>query len=239
MSPQESLPVTVSSKPRLHPLMALAAMCVIALSVTGVAAMTGLLKPSKAETEVTPFTSATAPQTLGVTESNAPPVTPPAAKPAPVAKAPAQPRAVSRPAPVAEAQARQVPVVAQNVGVVESVREIKTPGQGTGLGAVAGGVLGGVLGNQVGGGNGKKAMTVIGAVGGGVLGNHVEKNARATTSYSVTVRMDNGERRTVSLASASAWRVGDRVKVENGQIIATQTPYTPAENRNTYVDYKG
>ncbi|MGL4575555.1 MAG: glycine zipper 2TM domain-containing protein [Burkholderiaceae bacterium] len=235
MSPQESLPVTVSSKPRLHPLMALAAMCVIALSITGVAAMTGLLKPSTAQTEVTPLTSAVAPQTLGVTEPNAPP----AAKPAPVAKAPAQQRPVSRPAAVAEAQPRQMPVVAQNVGVVESVREIKTPGQGTGLGAVAGGVLGGVLGNQVGGGSGKKAMTVIGAVGGGVLGNHVEKNARATTSYNVTVRMDNGERRTVSLASASAWRVGDRVKVENGQLIATQTLYAPAENRNTYVDYKG
>jgi outer membrane lipoprotein SlyB len=217
-------------------------MCVIALCVTGVAAMTGLLKPSKADSAVTPFTSATAPQTLGVTEPNVQPAT----KPAPVAKAPAQPRAISRPAPVAaaprEIEARQVAVVAQNVGVVESVREIKTPGQGTGIGAVAGGVLGGVLGNQVGGGNGKKAMTVIGAVGGGVLGNHVEKNARATTSYNVTVRMDNGERRTVSLASASAWRVGDRVKVENGQIIATQTPYAPAtppENRNTYADYKG
>jgi outer membrane lipoprotein SlyB len=227
---QNSPVQTAAKSARLHPLMALAAMCVIALSVTGVAAMTGLLKTSKAE-------SGSAPLAVSA------PLPPEAAAPTPPAKAQAQPRAVSRPAPVAAApreyDARPAPVVAQNVGVVESIREVKTPGQGTGLGAVAGGVLGGVLGNQVGGGNGKKAMTVIGAVGGGVLGNHVEKNARATVSYSVTVRMDNGERRTMSLARADAWRVGDRVKVENGQIIATQAPYAPVDNRNTAVDYKG
>jgi outer membrane lipoprotein SlyB len=249
MSPKELLPAVAANKPKLHPLIALAAMCVVVLSVTGVAAMTGLLKPSNAEPSVTPFTSAAGPQTLGAIETRAADKSAPAA-PAPVAKPAMQPRPVPReqarsaaPAPVAQAprdavDSRPLPVVAQNVGVVESVREIKTPGQGTGLGAVAGGVLGGVLGHQVGGGNGKKAMTVLGAVGGGVLGNHVEKNARATTSYDVTVRMDSGERKTVRLAQAN-WRTGDRVKVENGQLLATQTPYQPAENRNTYAGYKG
>ena len=69
----------------------------------------------------------------------------------------------------------------------------------SGVGAVAGGVVGGLLGHQVGGGNGKKAMTVIGAVGGGVAGHEIEKQARATTVYKVTVRMDDGSLRTVSL----------------------------------------
>ena len=59
-------------------------------------------------------------------------------------------------------------------GVVESVSQIQQKGQGTGLGAVAGGLLGGVVGHQIGGGNGKTAMTVLGAIGGGVAGNEVE-----------------------------------------------------------------
>jgi outer membrane lipoprotein SlyB len=126
-----------------------------------------------------------------------------------------------RPAQVAAAPTYQAaPAVAQNVGVVENIQTVTTPGQATGVGAVAGGVLGGVVGNQIGGGNGKKVATVAGVVGGGLLGNHIEKQQRATTSYSVTVRMENGERRTVRLASANGYRVGDRVRVENGQLAA-------------------
>src|SRR5690349_1702640 len=46
-------------------------------------------------------------------------------------------------------------------GVIQSVHEVDAKGEGTGLGAVGGAVVGGVLGHQVGGGDGKKIMTVV------------------------------------------------------------------------------
>lgn len=101
-------------------------------------------------------------------------------------------------------------------GVVESVREIQVKGAGTGLGAVAGSVLGGVVGHQMGGGDGKKALTVLGAVGGGVAGHEVEKRARASTSYEVRVRMADGTTRTVT--SSQALKAGDRVTVDGNSL---------------------
>jgi len=103
-------------------------------------------------------------------------------------------------------------------GVVESVREIDAKGQGSGLGAVGGGVLGGLLGNQVGAGRGKDVMTVVGVVGGAVAGNEVEKRVRATKSYEITVRLNDGSSRVISQASAPTWRTGDKVKIVDGEI---------------------
>ncbi|MEO8154290.1 MAG: glycine zipper 2TM domain-containing protein [Rhizobacter sp.] len=101
-------------------------------------------------------------------------------------------------------------------GTVESVKAEKKKGEATGLGAVGGAVLGGVVGHQMGGGNGKKALTVLGAVGGGLAGNEVEKQARSTTTYQVQLRMDDGSTRTVQHASAPA--VGARFEVEGAQL---------------------
>jgi outer membrane lipoprotein SlyB len=110
--------------------------------------------------------------------------------------------------PRATAQA----AVCGTCGVIEAVQAVKRKGEGTGLGAVVGGVAGAALGNQVGGGNGRKAMTVIGAVGGGVAGHEIEKHARATTVYEVRVRMDDGSVRTLERSSAPP--VGRRVRME-------------------------
>jgi uncharacterized protein YcfJ len=44
------------------------------------------------------------------------------------------------------------------------------------VGTVAGAVVGGVIGHQLGGGNGKTALTVGGAVAGGYAGNQIEKH---------------------------------------------------------------
>ena len=103
-------------------------------------------------------------------------------------------------------------------GVIESVREIAAKGQGSGIGAVGGGVLGGLLGNQVGGGRGQDVMTVVGVVGGAVAGNEVEKRVKATKSYEVTVRLDDGSSRVISEASMPTWRTGDKVRLVNGAI---------------------
>ena len=85
-----------------------------------------------------------------------------------------------------------------------------------GIGTVAGGVLGGVLGNQVGGGNGKTAMTVLGAAGGAYAGNAVEKNMKKVTVYQMRVRMNNGSVRTIEQASPVA--AGSSVVVEGNSL---------------------
>lgn len=103
-------------------------------------------------------------------------------------------------------------------GNVESVRAIKQRAQGSGLGAAGGAVLGGLLGNQIGGGHGRQLATVAGAVGGAVVGNQVEGNMKATTSYEITVRLDDGSARTFHQNSTPRWGTGDRVKVVNGSL---------------------
>ncbi len=103
-------------------------------------------------------------------------------------------------------------------GVIEAVTPFEKKGEGSGVGAVAGGVIGGVLGNQVGGGNGKKAMTVLGAVGGGMAGHEIEKRQRATTVYAVKVRMEDGSLRSVTQSSAPT--VGQKVTLDGSEIKA-------------------
>jgi outer membrane lipoprotein SlyB len=101
-------------------------------------------------------------------------------------------------------------------GVVQSIREIDTKGEGSGLGAVGGAVAGGVLGHQVGNGDGNTIATVIGAVGGAVAGNEVEKRVKSTKSFEITVRFDDGSSRVITEANATSWHSGDKVKVVNG-----------------------
>ncbi len=108
--------------------------------------------------------------------------------------------------------------ICSECGVIDSIREVSTKGKGTGVGVVGGAVVGGLLGNQVGGGKGKDAATVVGAVGGAVVGNKIEESARSTTSYEITIRFEDGSRRTIHESNASGWRVGDRVRVVNGAI---------------------
>jgi len=105
-------------------------------------------------------------------------------------------------------------------GNVESVRTITTRARGTGVGAAGGAILGGLLGNQVGGGHGRQLATVAGAVGGAVMGNQVEGNMKATHSYEIRVRLDDGTLRTFHQHSAPRWRNGDRVRVVKGALRA-------------------
>ena len=118
-------------------------------------------------------------------------------------------------------QARQTPQYSntcRDCATVESVREVKQEGEGTGLGAVSGGVVGGLLGNQVGGGRGKTVGAVVGAVGGAFAGNAIEKNVRSSTHYEVTVRLDDGNTRVFTQAQPPALQRGDRVRINDGQL---------------------
>jgi outer membrane lipoprotein SlyB len=111
-----------------------------------------------------------------------------------------------------------VAAICAECGVVQSVHEIETKGEGSGIGAAGGAVVGGVLGNQVGQGDGRKIATVIGAVGGAVAGNEIEKRVKTAKSYEIVVRFDDGSSRVFTEASAPSWRAGDKVKVINGVI---------------------
>jgi outer membrane lipoprotein SlyB len=108
-------------------------------------------------------------------------------------------------------------------GYVEAVEV--APGEqrssGPGIGAIGGAIAGGVLGNQVGSGTGRAAATVGGAVAGGVIGHQVEqhmKGPQTATSYRFRVRMDDGSYQTFTQERHDNIRVGDRVRVENGQV---------------------
>jgi outer membrane lipoprotein SlyB len=94
-------------------------------------------------------------------------------------------------------------------------------GQGTGLGAVLGGVAGAVVGHQIGGGTGKDVATVAGAVGGAVAGNAIEKNRNAGVrqTYRVSVQLERGGVQAYDLPSSGDLRVGERVRIENGQLF--------------------
>ena len=147
----------------------------------------------------------------------------PAASPAPQ-YAPAYP--VQAPAPKAKHRAAQVAEAdthsnwCGNCGNVESIHQIRTRAQGSGVGAAGGAILGGLLGNQLGGGHGRQLATVAGAVGGAVVGNQVEGNMKADTSYEIRVRLDDGTLRTFHQQSAPQWRTGERVRIVKGTLRA-------------------
>lgn len=147
--------------------------------------------------------------------------------PAPVAEKPAatKPRVAhakaAKPAPVAAAAApveAPPPVVVKPICVdcatVTAVTPVEREGESGGTGAVAGGVLGALVGNQFGRGQGKDVATIIGAIGGGIAGNQVEKKMKKVTAYQVDLRMDDGSRRTMELATPVA--VGERVRLDGG-----------------------
>ena len=241
---------TQTGSNKLHPVMWAAAVAVTLLSVVGIGAITGVIpvagsnnKPVEPVTATTPAPSIqTSSTSANPAAAAAPPLQPapgmaqPAAAPAPVAipkkhvvhaKKPAHvaqtdygapPAAERAPARVADTPPAAAPC--RDCAVVESVREIKTQGEGTGLGAVAGGVLGGVLGHQIGSGRGNSVATVVGAVGGAVAGHQVEKSARSGSKFEIVVRYEDGSTQVFQQDQAPAWRTGDPVKVVNGAITA-------------------
>jgi uncharacterized protein YcfJ len=128
-----------------------------------------------------------------------------------VAAAPVPQRAAPAPRPVVVNNA--------HVGEVSSIETLTERPKGTGAGAVIGGVLGGVAGHQVGDGNGQKVATAAGAVGGALLGNKIERDRKErVTGYRVQVRLDNGDVRTFEESQLSGLRVGDRVRVDGGNL---------------------
>ncbi len=221
-----------SSKPRLHPLVATAAVAVTIFSLAGIAAITGVLPTGKASSgeaaAPTPVTVAnTAPAATAEPQPAATTKPVEHSIPKPVAKAASKPVPQAEPAAVAQAAPPIAPAatppppapVCGNCGVVDNIREIAQTGEGSGLGAVAGGVVGAILGHQVGGGTGRKLATVAGAAGGAYAGHQIEKSQRKTTRYEVIVRMNDGSSRAVMMDMIPGWQVGEHVRIENGTLV--------------------
>ncbi len=93
-------------------------------------------------------------------------------------------------------------------------------GSGVGIGTIAGAVVGGVLGNQVGSGRGNTVATVAGAAGGAYIGHELENRQQQRTAdvYRFTVRMDGGSYQTLTQNTNTGFRVGDRVRIDNGYL---------------------
>ena len=222
---------------RIHPLMAAAAVSVMLVSLIGVAAITGIIPTSKADhavaTPVQPTqTALMAPGTVQTQPNQLAQAAP--LQPAPVHHTPTHHHQSTNysqangnngqygnnPQPNRVYSQQAAADVCANCGRVESVQAIQSAAKPSGVGIGVGAVIGGLLGNQVGGGNGRTLATVAGAVGGGYAGNEVEKRTHTATSYQVHVRMDDGESRTFPQQGAEGWRVGDRVRVVNGELTS-------------------
>ncbi|HEV8095627.1 MAG TPA: glycine zipper 2TM domain-containing protein [Burkholderiales bacterium] len=207
---------------RLHPLLVIAALAVIVFSIAGVAAIFGKI-PGAESRAGDPLAQSTIPNP-GYSNP-AVPSYPNATYPNATYPNASRSIPAERPAPAAQSLA-QAPTPAQapasapctNCGVIESIRVAQVKGQTSGVGAVAGGVAGGLLGNQIGHGSGRTVATIAGAAGGAYAGNAIEGHVKKHTVYRVTLRMDDGRHRTLSLREAPAHAVGDHVRVANGRI---------------------
>jgi uncharacterized protein YcfJ len=191
---------------RIHPMMAAAAASVIIVSLTGAAAITGLLPTSKSAPEALPL-AATSPYNtqqpgmqvpngyivqngqlvpVSAVQQQLVPAMVPAMVPAnqlayaqPVAQQ--QPTVIIKEKPVVRVveKTRVVHAAPKQVRYEEPRYVQQAPAQQPNyVGIGTGAVIGGLIGNQIGGGNGKKLATVAGVIGGGMLGNEIANRNR-------------------------------------------------------------
>lgn len=229
---------TQPEKTGTHPLILAAAAAVIALSLAGIAAVFGWIPGNKAEEPAALESVAGEPAPLAPLPAadTASAAAEPAAKVATntpaksASKAPAKKststassanaaNAVSS-SPTSIAKTPPAPAKCMDCGVVEDIRSKLVEPDGSGLGGVAGGVVGGLLGNQVGKGGGRTAATVAGAVGGAFLGNKIEKTMKKKEVFEIVVRYEDGTTQTFPSDTPPAWRVGDKVRLENGVLVS-------------------
>jgi len=114
--------------------------------------------------------------------------------------------------------ARPAPVCS-DCGAVTAITPVKAEGKPSLLGTLAGAAAGGFAGSQFGKGQGKTAMTAAGVVGGALAERAAEGNIRSNTTYQVSIAMDNGSSRQITLQQTGGLAVGAKVRV-NGNTIS-------------------
>ncbi|OMU01741.1 hypothetical protein AQ768_26320 [Burkholderia pseudomallei] len=101
------------------------------------------------------------------------------------------------------------------MGTVESVRAVRIQGDGGGsaLGTLGGGALGAVAG-AIGGGRGSVLTAIAGGIAGAVAGNAVGQGLSSANGVEITVRLDNGDLRSITQAATpEVFRAGERVRL--------------------------
>lgn len=99
------------------------------------------------------------------------------------------------------------------LATVESVREVTIDRRPTGVGTGAGAVVGGVAGSNIGQGKGAIIGTVLGAVAGGVAGHAIEGQVANTKGIELTVRLENGELRSIVQEATEVFHPGEKVRL--------------------------
>ncbi|AJY41019.1 glycine zipper 2TM domain-containing protein [Burkholderia humptydooensis] len=102
------------------------------------------------------------------------------------------------------------------MGTVESVRAVRIQGDGGGsaLGTLGGGALGAVAGSAIGGGRGSVLTAIAGGLAGAVAGNAVGQGLSSANGVEITVRLDNGDLRSITQAATpEVFRAGERVRL--------------------------
>lgn len=97
-------------------------------------------------------------------------------------------------------------------GTVESIRTVEVRDEA--LGASSGGLAGTAIGQDGG-------TTILGSDGAAASGSEIATSVKKRHAYRVTVRMDDGSYRTVSLSSPPALAAGDKVRVVEGKLVRT------------------
>ncbi|CAM3658870.1 glycine zipper 2TM domain-containing protein [Roseateles saccharophilus] len=110
-------------------------------------------------------------------------------------------------------------------GTVAAIEPLGNQPRSSGAGAIAGGLIGGVIGHEIGRdmggprGDGGKVGAVLGAVGGAVIGDQIERDgSRGPAGYRVWIRLDGGGDQNLQLANPGDLRVGERVRLADGQL---------------------
>lgn len=103
------------------------------------------------------------------------------------------------------------------MGTVESVRAVIIQDENSGgsaLGTIGGGAVGAVAGSAIGGGRGSILTAIAGGIVGAVAGNAIGQNLSSANGVEITVRLDNGDLRSITQAATpEMFRAGDRVRL--------------------------
>ena len=169
----------IATAPRMHPLMAVAALSVITVCAAGTAALTGLLPSSKADV---PAAMAVAPQQMIGPQQAFAAQQSGAFLAAPAMAAPTMAQEDVAPAPRrtvvthVHKHVTEVHHVAAKPRHAHTYAAAPAPARASSpnyVGIGTGAVIGGLIGHQIGGGKGKQLATVAGVIGGGFLGNEI------------------------------------------------------------------
>lgn len=101
------------------------------------------------------------------------------------------------------------------LGVIESLRNVRLEDARPGVGTAGGAVLGGIAGSTLGGGSRAHAAgAVAGAILGGIAGHAIERDVNRANGVEITVRLDSGRMiAVVQEGDGAEFRPGDRVRV--------------------------